>query len=133
MSAAVRYSRNQWTDLTEYITNGRMPISNCLFCEQSFKAIATGRHNWLFLESEDGGQAAAIIFSLTMTCRRLGIDAHRYFDDVLRKVNTYPCNRLSELLPDIWMSQQNASGDITLAPRDDRNQSRRPRPTIEQT
>ena len=133
MSAAVRYSRNQWTALTEYISNGRMPISNCL-CEQFFKAIATGRNNWLFLGSEDGGQAAAIIFSLTMTCRRLGIDARCYFDDVLRKVNIYPCNHLSELLPDIWMAQQkNNHKDITLAPRDDRNQSRRPRPTIEQT
>ena len=69
-----------------------------------------------------------------MTCRRLGLDAYRYFDDVLRKVNAYPCNRLSELLPDTWMAQQKkGSKNITLAPRDDRNQSRRPRPTIEQT
>ncbi|MEM9360089.1 MAG: IS66 family transposase [Pseudomonadota bacterium] len=130
MSAAVRYSRNQWAALTEYVHHGRVPISNCL-CEQSFKAIATGRNNWLFLGSEEGGKAAAIIFSLTMTCRRLGLDAHRYFDDVLRKVNAYPCNRLSELLPDTWMSQQKASGNITLAPRADRKRSRRPRPTID--
>ncbi len=67
-----------------------------------------------------------------MTCRRLGLDAHRYFDDVLRKVNTYPCSRLSELLPDTWMAKQKASGNITLAPREDRTRSRRPRPTIDQ-
>ena len=129
MSAAIRYSRNQWEALSAYAEHGRVPISNCL-CEQSFKAIATGRSNWLFLGSEQGGKAAAIIFSLTMTCRRLGMDAHAYFNDILRKVNNYPCSRLTELLPDQWKQAQEEAGKIVAPHRDEFAHHRRSRPTI---
>ena len=66
-----------------------------------------------------------------MTCRRLGMDAQRYLNDILRKVNTYPCNRLAELLPDVWKQRKEAAGEIVHTHRDDFAHHRRSRPTIE--
>jgi transposase/uncharacterized coiled-coil protein SlyX len=114
MHKAVNYCLNQWEELLVYTTDGNLPISNCL-CEQSFKAIATGRKNWLFVGSEAGGRTAAILFSITMTCRRLDIDPQAYLEDILRRINTHPANRIDELLPDRWKAEkQEASEDVSL-------------------
>lgn len=120
MRSAINYCLNQWEALKVYTTDGNIPISNCL-CEQSFKAIATGRKNWLFFGSEEGGRNAAILFSITMTCRRLDLDPYAYLEDVLRRVNTHPADRIEELLPDHWKRQREASGqDVRLRLEDHR-------------
>jgi hypothetical protein len=95
-------SLNQWQALNEYTRDGNLPISNCL-CEQSFKAVATGRKNWLFVGSE-GGSNAAILFSIVLSCRRIDLDPYAYLDDILRRVNTHPASRIDELLPDHWLA-----------------------------
>jgi transposase len=120
MSKATNYSLNQWEELNLYVEDGDLPISNCL-CEQSFKAIATGRKNWLFFGSEDGGRNAAILYSIIMTCRRLDIDPQKYLEDVLKRVNDHPANRIEELLPDRWKREQIAAGeDVDLRLEDHR-------------
>lgn len=118
--SAINYSLNQWAALKEYTRDGHLPISNCL-CEQSFKAIATGRKNWLFVGSEEGGRNAAILFSLVMTCRRLDLDPYAYLEDVMRRVNTHPASRIDELLPDHWLQTQKAKGqDLSVRLEDHR-------------
>lgn len=109
MRSAINYCLNQWQALKVYTRDGRLPISNCL-CEQSFKAIATGRKNWLFVGSEQGGRTAAILLSLVMTCRRIDVDPHAYLDDVLRRINTHPATQLDDLLPDHWLQAKLATG-----------------------
>ena len=52
--------------------------------ERAVRPLAIGRKNWLFLGSEDGGEAAAIILSLIQTCRGLGINPREYLEDVMR-------------------------------------------------
>ena len=118
--SAINYSLNQWKALTEYTRDGNLPISNCL-CEQSFKAIATGRKNWLFVGSEEGGRNAAILFSVVMTCRRIDLDPYAYLDDILRRVNTHPASRIDELLPDRWLQARKAEGrDVSVRLEDHR-------------
>jgi hypothetical protein len=120
MRSGINYCLNQWEALKVFTTDGNLPISNCL-CEQSFKAIATGRKNWLFVGSEEGGRTAAILFSITMTCRRLDLDPYVYLEDVLRRVNTHPASRIEELLPDHWKRQREAGGrDVSLRLEDHR-------------
>ena len=118
--SAINYSLNQWEALSEYTRDGNLPISNCL-CEQSFKAVATGRKNWLFVGSEEGGRNAAILFSIVMSCRRIDLDPYAYLDDVLRRVNTHPANRIDELLPDHWQQARKAEGrDVSVRLEDHR-------------
>jgi len=70
--------------------------------ERAIRPIAIGRKNWLFVGNEDGGEAAGIALSLIQTCRSLEINPRDYLEDVMRRINGHPFNRLDELLPDNW-------------------------------
>ena len=87
--------------LTRYTKDGRLPIDNNL-AENGIRPIALGRKNWLFLGSEDGGQAAAILMTFCTTCRKLKINTWEYLADVLLRINTHPMSKIDDLLPDRW-------------------------------
>ncbi len=70
--------------------------------EQHMKTIATGRKNWLFTGSENGGKTMAVLFSLVSSCQRHGHDPFVYLRDVLERLPGLPRDRLAELLPDRW-------------------------------
>lgn len=70
--------------------------------ERAVRPLAIGRKNWLFVGSQEGGEAAAIIFSLVQTCRAININPRDYLEDVMRRIMDQPINRLEELLPDEW-------------------------------
>ena len=85
-----------------------------------------GRKNWLFVGSEEGGRTAAILFSITMTCRHLDIDPYAYLDDVLRRINTHPASRIAELLPDRWKQEREQAGaDVSVRRLEDHRPLRR--------
>ena len=52
--------------------------------------------------SPRGGQTAAVLFSFTSTCQRLGVEPWAYLQDVLERLPSHPAERLAELLPDKW-------------------------------
>ena len=56
----------------------------------------------MFFGSEGGGATAAILFSLTETCKGLGVEPWAYLRDVLDRLSTHPASRIAELLPDHW-------------------------------
>jgi IS66 C-terminal element len=60
------------------------------------------RKNWLFFGSEGGGATAAVLFSLTESCKNLGVDPWAYLRDVLDRVSIHPASRIDQLLPDRW-------------------------------
>jgi transposase len=106
--AAFTYVRNQWQALNRYTEAGFLPIDNNA-TERMNKLIARGRNNWLFLGSPRGGQTAAVLFSITATCRRLHMDAFAYLRDLFLLLPTpdrrpLPPARLDELLPDRWLA-----------------------------
>ena len=70
--------------------------------ERALKHVVIGRKNWLFVGNEGGGEAYSIIFSLAQTCRALGVNPYTYFEDVLRRIQSHPYNKLVELLPQNW-------------------------------
>lgn len=70
--------------------------------ERALKLVVIGRKNWLFTGSQKGGEASAVIYSFAQTCRALGVNPQSYFEDVLRRIQDHPYNRLSELLPQNW-------------------------------
>ena len=70
--------------------------------ERAVRPVAIGRKNWLFVGNVDGGESAGIALSLIQTCRALEINPREYLEDVMRRINSHPFNRLDELLPDKW-------------------------------
>jgi len=107
MAQAVAYVLNQWGPLTAFLRDGAVPIHNNL-AEQEMKRIAIGRKNYLFVGNERGGRTAAILSSITSTCRRHGIDPQVYLTQLLTNLPSTPMSQLDQWLPDAWKQRQDA-------------------------
>lgn len=70
--------------------------------ERAVRPLALGRKNWLFLGSEEGGEAAAVILSLVQTCKALNINPREYLEDVMRRQMSHSNQKLDQLLPHKW-------------------------------
>ncbi len=70
--------------------------------ERAVRPLALGRKNWLFIGSEDGGEAASVIYSLVQTCRALKVNPREYLEDVMRRLMSHTSSKIEELLPDRW-------------------------------
>jgi hypothetical protein len=98
---AISYTLSNWDALVRYCDDGDLEIDNN-GAERSLRGIAVGRRNWTFLGSDNGGRTAAILTSITTTCKRLGVDPFEYLRDVFERISTHPQNTLDDLLPDSW-------------------------------
>jgi hypothetical protein len=99
MAEAVNYALGHWEELNVFLSDGAVPIDNNV-SEREMKRVVLNRKNSLFVGNERGGRTAAILASLTSTCRRHEIDPQLYLTQLL--VNL-PSARLSDLpawLPD---------------------------------
>jgi transposase len=118
MAEAIGYALNNWTALIRYTEAGILAIDNNV-AEREMKRIAIGRKNWLFFGSEQGGKTAAILYSFTSTCQRLGVEPWAYLQDVLTRLPITPPDQLSDLLPNRWQTArqaQMATPSTTVAP-----------------
>ena len=99
---AVNYALNQWDDLSLFTTLGSLAIDNNA-AERSLRGIALGRKNWLFVGSPQGGQTAAILFSVLASCKRHEVEPWAYLRDVLQRLAT-PCSAedLRKLMAHHW-------------------------------
>lgn len=98
LAAAFNYALNRWEALCRYTQDGRLEIDNNI-AERSIRGIGTGRRNYLFFGSDNGGERAAIIYSLVESCKLNHIDPQRYLHYVLERIADHPINRVAELLP----------------------------------
>jgi transposase len=103
IAAALGYALNNWTALVRYTEAGFLAIDNNV-AEREMKRIAIGRKNWLFVGSPQGGQTAAVLYSFTSTCQRLGVEPWAYLQDALTRLPTTPAGQLADLLPDHWQA-----------------------------
>jgi transposase len=107
LGKAIAYARNRAVPLGRFLEDGHLPVDNGEV-ERLIKLIVLGRKNWLFLGSDAAGHRAASVYSLVLSCYRLGMDPWAYFRDVLPKLGDtrFPAARLAELLPESWAQQQ---------------------------
>ncbi len=105
MAEAVNYALGHWEELNVLLSDGAVPIDNNV-SEREMKRVVLTRKNSLLVGNERGGRTAAILASLTSTCRRHQVDPQLYLTQLL--VNL-PSARISELpawLPDRWKAAQ---------------------------
>jgi len=101
MADAVNYTLSQWEALTVFTTDGAVPIDNNV-SEREMKRVVLNRKNSLFVGNPRGGRTAAILASLTSSCRRHDMDPHLYFMQLLVNLPTWPARDLDAWLPDRW-------------------------------
>lgn len=105
LAIAIDYAVSRWAAMIRYTRDGRLEISNNL-CENALRGVSIGRKNWLFIGSREGGETAALFYSLVETCRMNDIDVQAYLTDLIARIGAHPINRIDELLPWHWAREQ---------------------------
>jgi len=114
LAEAINYTLNQWRELTLFTHDPAVPVHNNLV-EQQMKRIALLRKNALFAGSPRGGETAAILSSLTSTCRRHEINPQAYLTQLLANLLDTPISRVDDWLPDRW-KKTSATPPVTSFP-----------------
>jgi len=107
LSAAIGYFLSLVPYLKNYIEHPYARLDNNV-AERALKLVVIGRKNWLFVGNEGGGESSAVLYSLSQSCRALGINPYEYFEDVLRRIQGHPFHKLAELLPHQWKKRDNS-------------------------
>src|SRR6202045_5499346 len=107
MAEAVNYTLGQWEGLTVFTRDGAVPIDNNV-SEREMKRVVLNRKNSLFVGNPRGGRTAAILASLTSTCRRHDIDPQMYLTQLLINLPAVQMSELAAWLPDQWKIRQAA-------------------------
>ena len=114
MGKAITYAFNQWNALVRYTSEPMLSIDNNI-SERMLRMVVIGRRNYLFAGSEAGAERAAIIYSLVASCKVNGHDPFAYFHDVLKKISTWPANKIDELLPGNWTPPKSSNEEDPVA------------------
>jgi hypothetical protein len=70
--------------------------------EREMKRVVLNRKNSLFVGNPRGGRTAAILASLTSTCRRHDVDPQLYLTQLLVNLPATSIAELPAWLPDQW-------------------------------
>jgi len=98
---------DRWDAFTAFLEDGRICLTNNA-AERALRGIALGRKSWLFAGSERGGDRAAFMYTLIVSCKMNDIDPQAWMADVLARLPDITVSRLPELLPWNWKVEQEA-------------------------
>jgi hypothetical protein len=87
MAEAISYALSEWQELNVFSFDGTVPVDNNL-SEREMKRVVLTRKNSLFVGNPRGGRTAAILASLTSTCRRHDVDPQFYLTQLLVNLPT---------------------------------------------
>ena len=85
LKKALGYTLNHKKYFTNFLLDGRIPLSNNL-SEIAVKPVAITRKNSLFSDSPDGAKASATVFSIINTAVANNLDAYKYLEYLFRKL-----------------------------------------------
>lgn len=119
LRSAFGYLVRQREALTRFVEDGRLKPDNNR-TERELRRVAVGRKAWLFVGSDDHGEAAGHLLTLVASARLHGLDPERYLRDILRVLAHWPRERYLELAPKYWNATKarldQAQLDMELGP-----------------
>ena len=101
LGRAARYTWKNLRPLGRFLRDARIRVDNNP-AENALRIVALGRKNFLFVHSEDAGKELALLYSLVVSCTRVGINPVEYLTDVLHRVDRVADADLADLLPHRW-------------------------------
>ena len=104
LSKACHYALGLWKKLTRFLEYPELELSTNL-AENSMRAIALGRKNWLHIGSPHAGPKVGAILSVVESCRRLKLPVRNYLAAVLPGFADLPIQRVPDLTPAAWVAQ----------------------------
>ncbi len=99
--SALGYALRHQEALTRVLDDGRFILENNR-SERALRKIAVGRNAWLFVGSDEHGEATGHLFSMIASARLHGLDPERYLRDIFRVLAYWPSDRHLELAPKFW-------------------------------
>jgi transposase len=87
LGKAVKYTLNQWSKLSVFLTHGEVPLDNNR-CENAIRPFVLGRKSWLFANTVKGANASANLYSLVESAKANGIEPHAYLTVLFEKLPT---------------------------------------------
>ena len=72
--------------------------------ENAIRPTKIGAKNWLFIGRDEAGQSSAVLYTILVNCRRLGIDPREYLVDVLTRLPAMQASEAAELTPAAWQA-----------------------------
>ena len=101
LRSALGYCVRQKDALMRFLEDGRLEMTNN-HSERQLRKVACGRNAWLFVGSDDHGQAAGNLLTLIASARLHKLDPELYLRDVFRVLPHWPRDRYLELAPRYW-------------------------------
>lgn len=85
LKKALIYANNQQKELSEFIKDGRIPLTNSLV-ERAIRPFAVHRKNWLFADSVAGAKASGILYSLIESAKLNNLNIEKYINYLLEQL-----------------------------------------------
>ena len=85
LKKALTYAQNQQKELSEFLNDGNIPISNNL-AERCIRPFAIHRKNWMFADSIPGAKANATFYSLIESAKINKLNIYKYINYLLEKL-----------------------------------------------
>ena len=98
----VNYFLKRWDSFTRFLEEGAIPIDNNR-TEAAIKGPVMGKKNWLFFGNATGGETAAAMYTIVMTCKRHHVDPYAYLCDVLDRLQATSEGDFESLMPHRWI------------------------------
>ena len=102
LKSALTYALNQQKELSEFLSDGKIPLTNSL-AERAIRPFAVHRKNWLFADSVDGAKANAVMYSIIESAKVNNLNIYGYINYLLSELpqieNINEQNILEKYLP----------------------------------
>ena len=99
---ALAYSINQEKYLRKFLDDGNIPLDNNP-AEQAIRPFTIGRKNFTIIESDNGANASAVMYSIAETAKANGVNTYKYFELLLSEIPKHMEDKnrdfIEELLP----------------------------------
>lgn len=107
LTGALNYSVNQEQFLRVFLEDGEIPPDNN-DAERSIRSFCVGKHNWQIIDSKNGAEASAMLYSLVETAKANNLKPYEYFSYLLTQLMKHPRgkvpeNELAKLMP--WSAE----------------------------
>ena len=79
------YSINQEKYLRAFLDSRDIPIDNSA-CERAIRPFCVGRKNWNVIDTVEGAQASAIVYSIAETAKANNLKPYQYFEYLLTEL-----------------------------------------------
>ena len=96
----INYCINQEVSLKAFLEDGDIPMDNNA-TESALRSFCLHKHTWKLIDSLDGANASAIIYSITETAKANNLNPFRYLEYVLTVLKDHQDDREYSFIDDI--------------------------------